>query len=555
MMGKKVELHLHLDGSLRAETVIDIAKQEKIKLPTYEIEEIKRHLVVDEGNKDLAEYLKKFDIPCRVMQSKYALERVTYELIEDLAREGTIYVEIRFAPHQHRAEGLSLDEVVEAVISGVKKAQNNYDIKVNLLLCILRHLPVKYGSEVLELVKKYLGKGVVGLDLAGAEAAFSVGLFKDIFEKAKKEKIPVTIHAGEAAGASSVWEAIEAGANRIGHGIRSFEDPKLVEYIKDNNIFLECCPISNYQTKAVEDFKSYPLKFYLEAGIKVSLNTDNRTVSSTNYDKEVEFLKKYTPLSEKDIMLLNENAIEGAFISRDEKKELLKKLHRNLGGTEMTINKYIDHTVLKATTTVEDIKKLCAEAKEHGFFSVCVNGSYVPLAKKELEGTDVKIAAVIGFPLGAMSKEAKVFETKKCIADGADEIDMVINVGFMKSGMYAEVEQEIREIKEAMGTHVLKVIHENCYLNEDEKRKACELSLNAGADFVKTSTGFGTGGSTVEDVALMKEVVGDKAQIKAAGGVRDNATAEKYIEMGVTRLGTSSGVSLVTTGKAKEGEY
>jgi len=221
----------------------------------------------------------------------------------------------------------------------------------------------------------------------------------------------------------------------------------------------------------------------------------------------------------------------------------------------MEINKYIDHTVLKATTTEEDIKKLCAEAREYKFFSVCVNGSYVPLAKKELEGTDVKIAAVIGFPLGAMSKAAKVFETKKCIEDGADEIDMVINIGFMKSGKYAEVEQEIREIKEAMGDNVLKVIHENCYLNDDEKRKACELSLNAGADFVKTSTGFGTGGSTFEDVALMKEVVGDRAQIKAAGGVRDNETAAKYIEMGVTRLGTSSGVSLVTTGKAKEGEY
>ena len=221
----------------------------------------------------------------------------------------------------------------------------------------------------------------------------------------------------------------------------------------------------------------------------------------------------------------------------------------------MKINKFIDHTVLKATTTEADIIKLCAEAKEYDFFSVCVNGSYVPLAKKELQGSDVKIAAVIGFPLGAMSKAAKIFETKKCIEDGADEIDMVLNVGFLKDGKYSEVENEIREIKEAMGTHVLKVIHENCYLTDTEKRKACELSVAAGADFVKTSTGFGTGGSTPEDVALMKEVVGDKAQIKAAGGVRDIETAMKYIEMGVTRLGTSSGVSLVSTGKAKEGEY
>jgi len=154
-----------------------------------------------------------------------------------------------------------------------------------------------------------------------------------------------------------------------------------------------------------------------------------------------------------------------------------------------------------------------------------------------------------------MSKDAKIFETKKCIEDGADEIDMVLNVGFLKDGKFDEVESEIRGIKEAMGTHVLKVIHENCYLTDAEKRKACELSVSAGADFVKTSTGFGTGGSTFEDVALMKEVVGDKAQIKAAGGVRDIETAMKYIEMGVTRLGTSSGVSLVSTGKAKEGEY
>lgn len=221
----------------------------------------------------------------------------------------------------------------------------------------------------------------------------------------------------------------------------------------------------------------------------------------------------------------------------------------------MKINKYIDHTVLKATTVKEDIVKLCKEAKEHGFFSVCVNGCYVSLASEELRGTDVKIAAVVGFPLGAMSCEAKVFEAKKCIEDGASEIDMVINVGLLKSGETKLVEDEIRYIKEAIGDNVLKVIIETCYLTEDEKRIACQLSLNAKADFVKTSTGFGTGGATYEDVALMKEVVGDKAQIKASGGVRDLETALKYIEMGVTRLGTSSGVMLVTSGKAKEGEY
>ncbi len=221
----------------------------------------------------------------------------------------------------------------------------------------------------------------------------------------------------------------------------------------------------------------------------------------------------------------------------------------------MNLNKYIDHTLLKAFSTEDDIKTLCSEAKEHDFFSVCVNGSYVSLASKELEGSDIKVAAVVGFPLGAMSKDAKVFEAKKCIEDGASEIDMVINVGFLKSGKFSEVEQEIREIKEAIGGHVLKVIIETCYLSDEEKIIVCKLAVNAGADFVKTSTGFGTGGASFEDVALMKSIVGNKAQIKASGGLKDRDTALKYIEMGVSRLGTSSGVLLVTTGKAKDGEY
>ncbi|MGL5123510.1 MAG: deoxyribose-phosphate aldolase [Fusobacteriaceae bacterium] len=221
----------------------------------------------------------------------------------------------------------------------------------------------------------------------------------------------------------------------------------------------------------------------------------------------------------------------------------------------MKINNYIDHTVLKATTTIEDIKKLCKEAKEHKFFSVCVNSSYVKISKKELEGTDVKVCSVIGFPLGAMSKEAKIFEAKECIKQGATEIDMVINLGFMKSGLYKEVEEEIKEIKEAIGNNVLKVIIENCYLTENEKKLAVKMCVNASADFVKTSTGFGTGGATLGDLQLMKSIVKDKIKIKAAGGVKDIETAIKFIEAGANRLGTSSGVQLVTVGKTKDGEY
>lgn len=211
----------------------------------------------------------------------------------------------------------------------------------------------------------------------------------------------------------------------------------------------------------------------------------------------------------------------------------------------MGLNKYIDHTILKATASSSDLQKLCEEAIEHEFYSVCVNGCYVADAKQLLQGTDVKVAAVVGFPLGAMTTAAKVFEAKEAIENGASEIDMVINVAKLKDGEFEYVENEIRQIKEAIGDNVLKVIIETCYLTDEEKVKACELSLAAKADFVKTSTGFGTGGATYEDVKLMKSVVGDNAKVKASGGVRDKETAQKYVDLGAERLGTSSGIDIV----------
>ena len=211
----------------------------------------------------------------------------------------------------------------------------------------------------------------------------------------------------------------------------------------------------------------------------------------------------------------------------------------------MGLNKYIDHTILKATASSADVQKLCAEAIEHEFYSVCVNGCYVADAKHLLQGTDVKVAAVVGFPLGAMTTAAKVFEAKEAVENGASEIDMVINVAKLKDGEFEYVENEIRQIKEAIGDNVLKVIIETCYLTDEEKVKACELSLVAKADFVKTSTGFGTGGATYEDVKLMKSVVGDNAKVKASGGVRDKETAQKYVNLGAERLGTSSGIEIV----------
>ena len=220
----------------------------------------------------------------------------------------------------------------------------------------------------------------------------------------------------------------------------------------------------------------------------------------------------------------------------------------------MTLNQYIDHTILKANAVEADIRQLCAEAREHQFFSVCVNSAWVPAARALLAGSPVKVCSVIGFPLGAMSTAAKVFEAKQAVMDGADEIDMVINVGWLKDGKDDAVREEIRAIKTAIGARVLKVIIETCYLSDAEKVRACELSVAAGADFVKTSTGFGGGGATVEDVQLMLDTVQGKALVKASGGVRDAASARQYVEMGVKRLGTSNGVKIVT-GETVTGGY
>lgn len=219
----------------------------------------------------------------------------------------------------------------------------------------------------------------------------------------------------------------------------------------------------------------------------------------------------------------------------------------------MTLNQYIDHTILKANAVEADIRQLCFEAREHQFFSVCVNSAWVPCARTLLAGSPVKVCAVVGFPLGAMAPAAKVYEAKQAVADGADEIDMVINVGWLKDGKADAVREEIRAIKQAIGTRVLKVIIETCYLSDAEKILACTLSVEAGADYVKTSTGFGTGGATVEDVRLMLDTVKGKALVKASGGVRDAEAATRYVDMGVMRLGTSNGIKIVAGGDASGG--
>ena len=225
----------------------------------------------------------------------------------------------------------------------------------------------------------------------------------------------------------------------------------------------------------------------------------------------------------------------------------LKKL------TPEDIAQYIDHTLLKPESTRAQIQKLCEEAIVHKFYAVCVNSSMISVCKEILKNSSVKIAAVIGFPLGACDTSTKVFETTRALNLGATEIDMVVHLGAVKSQDWSYVEKDIKDVVMAAQGHPVKVILETHMLTEEEKRKVCEISLHAGAHFVKTSTGFSGGGATVEDVTLMKSIVQNKAQVKASGGVRDCVAAVKMITAGATRIGTSSGVAIVSGQTGKTG--
>ncbi|WP_320129107.1 deoxyribose-phosphate aldolase [uncultured Sphaerochaeta sp.] len=210
-----------------------------------------------------------------------------------------------------------------------------------------------------------------------------------------------------------------------------------------------------------------------------------------------------------------------------------------------TIAKYIDHTVLAADAPRDKIEKICKEAKEYQFASVCVNSCWVPLCAKLLKGSDVKVCTVVGFPLGAMSTAAKVFEAKHAVSEGAQEIDMVINVGWLKNHDDGLVQDDIATVKEACGSQLLKVIIETCLLSEEEKARACRIAKAAGANFVKTSTGFSTGGAKVEDIRLMRKTVGSELGVKASGGIHSYEEAKAMIEAGATRIGASCGVAIV----------
>ena len=311
---KKVELHLHLDGSVRPTTISELLN--------ISIEEARKLSSVSLKENSLKDYLEKFDIPLKIMQTKENLMRISKELALDLLKDNVIYAEIRFAPNKHLENGLTLDEVITSILKGLKEVP----IKTNLILCMMRGDSYAKNLEIIKYAKKYLGKGVVGIDLAGNEALYPVNNYQELFAIARKEKIPFTIHAGEGDGALSVIKAINLGAKRIGHGVRAIESTEALNLLKEKDITLEVCPKSNLDTKMYNKLESHPIKKLLDKGVKVTINTDNRTVSNITLEETYKELKETFHFSKEDFINMNKRAIECAFISEKEKQELLNLL-------------------------------------------------------------------------------------------------------------------------------------------------------------------------------------------------------------------------------------
>lgn len=310
---KKVELHVHLDGSLNISTLSDIMN--------IDTNEIKDKLVADEKCEDLNDYLRKFDIPIKVMQTKENLTRFSKDLIESFIRDNVIYAEVRFAPNKHTTD-LSLDEVINSVLDGLKSDK----VLVNLILCMMRGDDYLDNKRIIDLAYKYKDKGVVGIDLAGAEGLYKTSEYLPLFEYAKSLNIPFTIHAGEADGVESINAAINAGTTRIGHGVRAIESEECISALKEKDILLEICPTSNIQTGIFASIELHPIKELYDRGVKISINTDNRTVSNVSLNDEYETLVKVFNFTEKDLIDMNIEAIKHSFISDDLKQELINKI-------------------------------------------------------------------------------------------------------------------------------------------------------------------------------------------------------------------------------------
>ena len=318
----KIELHCHLDGSLDIETSRELLEERGDK---YSPQELTKLMQVEPSCRNLAEYLEKFDLPNHCLQDRDGIIRSSYALAKNAAAENVKYLEVRFAPAFSTSKGLSFTEITEFVESGLAKARSEFDIETGIILCMMRGMDENVNRSVINTAKEMLGSGVVAVDIAGDEASYPISQYAELFKYAADLKIPYTIHAGETGIVSNIKGAAELGASRLGHGIAMIKDPELMKLCAKKHIGVEICPTSNIQTKAYGSIADCPIKTFMEYGIPVSVNTDNRTVSGTTCTAEYEALNRLLGLNEDELFRIYKDSVDMAFAPDEVKDALLRK--------------------------------------------------------------------------------------------------------------------------------------------------------------------------------------------------------------------------------------
>ncbi len=339
----KVELHCHLDGCLRIETILDLGQRYNVSLPASNPEDLIKLLCIGKKRGTLEEYIARFDITLSVMQTPEALTRIAFELIEDVAAENVRYIEVRYAPILHTRMGMTLEEAVEAVRDGLIKGEKAFGVKSGIIICGIRHISPEASLKLADLCVRYKNKGVVGFDLAGSEENFPAKDHREAFYMILNHNINATIHAGEAFGPSSIHQAIHyCGAHRIGHGTRLKEDKDLMHYVNDHRITMEVCLTSNWHTYSVRSLKQHPFRFYYDQGIRVTLNTDNRLMSDTTLTKEFGLARDLFDFTLHDFREVTIIAMKAAFLPHKERKEMIQSIANELESEFGILPEYIE---------------------------------------------------------------------------------------------------------------------------------------------------------------------------------------------------------------------
>jgi len=326
----KTELHCHLDGSVRPETLLDLAKAQKVKMPADSVDELRDYMHVKSAA-NLEEYLARFAVTISVMQTEEALERIAYELAADASKEGVTYLEVRNAPVLNVQRGLTLPQVVESTVRGLKRAEKEFGIIGRFIVCSLRHLSPQISLDLARLAVDFKHDGVVAFDLAGGEAGYPAADHAAAFAYARNNNLAVTVHAGEGYGAGSVEQAVhKCCANRIGHGTRLLEDAELTQYVNDRQIALEICLTSNVQTRAAESYETHPFRQYYDKGMNVTLNTDNRLMSNTTLTDEYVHAVRELGFTFDELADVSLNGFRSAFIPWQERLKLMADAEKKI---------------------------------------------------------------------------------------------------------------------------------------------------------------------------------------------------------------------------------